>query len=351
MVTISVSDSAWYKYMNTPSNSGLASVPAVTQYLRAAEALGVDYEPLLTQVGIDRKVLTDINKHISSQAMENLLALLIEASGDPCFGLRSAQFVEPASYSVLGYISMNCSSLRMIQAKIPMYEKIVGDMGVTSVEVSNGMVLQRWSCHFKNALVRQHEVENVLASWCLFAQRFLNFKGWHSVWFEHSGPSDPMLVKEYTDVFDCEVLFNQPASGFRFLESALDELFPQANERLLQMLLDHATTILANLDQSQVVAQKVKNLLRLVLKQRTPSSGIIAEMLGMSSRTLQRKLGEEGTSYKDLLNELRVELALYYLQNTDLSLESIAYQLGYAEARSFYRGFKQWTGRTAGSYR
>jgi AraC-like DNA-binding protein len=44
-------------------------------------------------------------------------------------------------------------------------------------------------------------------------------------------------------------------------------------------------------------------------------------------------------------------LALYYLQNTDLSLESIAYQLGYAEARSFYRGFKQWTGRTAGSYR
>ena len=76
MVTISVSDSAWYKYMNTPSNSGLASVPAVTQYLRAAEALDVDYEPLLTQVGIDRKVLTDINKHISSQAMENLLAII-----------------------------------------------------------------------------------------------------------------------------------------------------------------------------------------------------------------------------------------------------------------------------------
>jgi AraC-like DNA-binding protein len=66
---------------------------------------------------------------------------------------------------------------------------------------------------------------------------------------------------------------------------------------------------------------------------------------------LQRKLGEEGTQYKDVLNELRLELALYFLKNTELSLESIAYELGYGEARSFYRSFKQWTGRTAGSYR
>ncbi len=89
-----------------------------------------------------------------------------------------------------------------------------------------------------------------------------------------------------------------------------------------------------------LVADQVKNLLRLVLKQQTPSSEMIAEMLGMSSRTLQRKLDEEGTRYKDLLNELRLELALYYLKNTDLSLDSIAYQLGYAEASSFYRSFK-----------
>ena len=88
-----------------------------------------------------------------------------------------------------------------------------------------------------------------------------------------------------------------------------------------------------------------------MLKQQSPSSQIIAEKLGMSSRTLQRKLGEEGTHYQDVLNELRLELALYFLKNTALSLDSIAYELGYAEARSFYRSFKQWTGLTAGSYR
>ncbi len=71
----------------------------------------------------------------------------------------------------------------------------------------------------------------------------------------------------------------------------------------------------------------------------------------MSSRTLQRKLNVEDTQYKTVLNEVRLELALYYIENTTLSLDHIAHELGYTEARSFYRSFKQWTGRTAGSYR
>ena len=71
----------------------------------------------------------------------------------------------------------------------------------------------------------------------------------------------------------------------------------------------------------------------------------------MSGRTLQRKLHEEGLAYKDVLNELRLELALHYLKNSQLSLDNIASKLGYAEPRSFYRSFKQWTGHTAGSYR
>jgi AraC-like DNA-binding protein len=71
----------------------------------------------------------------------------------------------------------------------------------------------------------------------------------------------------------------------------------------------------------------------------------------MSSRTLQRKLSAEGTHYTTLLSDVRLELALHYIENTSLSLDQIAYELSYTEARSFYRSFKQWTGRTAGSYR
>jgi len=337
--------------LNKALNIGLASVPAVTQYLKSAESCGVDYRPLLVAAGIDPVLLENNNKHISGAAMERFLALLIPASNDPCFGLHSASFVEPASYSVLGYISMNCSTLRMVQAKIPIYEKIVGDMGVTSIEVADGYALQRWTCAFSDPVVRRHEVENVLGSWVTYARNFLNFDDWDAVWFEHAAPQDPALLEDYAALFGCKVLFDQPASGIRVREAVLDLPSPQANEQILQTLLEHATVLLAGLDKNQTVANQVKNILRLMLKQQAPSSQVIAEKLGMSSRTLQRKLGEEDTHYQDVLNELRLELALYFLKNTALSLDSIAYELGYAEARSFYRSFKQWTGRTAGSYR
>jgi hypothetical protein len=115
-------------------------------------------------------------------------------------------------------------------------------------------------------------------------------------------------MDSYTDLFSCEVLFDQPANSFRFFDSTLLEVFPQANAQLLQMPLDHAT-ILAGLDTGRLVADQVKNLLRLTLKQQVRSSQMVVGILGLSSRTLQRKLDDEGTYYKDILTELPLELA------------------------------------------
>ena len=81
----------------------------------------------------------------------------------------------------------------------------------------------------------------MLGSWVCYARQFLNFDHWDSVWFEHSAPEDPALLADYQEIFHCEVLFDQPASGIRIRESLLDEVLPQANGELLEMLLAHAT--------------------------------------------------------------------------------------------------------------
>jgi AraC-like DNA-binding protein len=335
------------------SDYGFASVPALKQYLQAAETCGVDYLPLLQAANIHPDVLEDNNKRISGKALARLLSLLIPASKDPCFGLHSARFVEPASYSVLGYISMNCSTLRETLANTAIYEKIVGDMGVSSTQIEGDFVLQRWDCRFIDPLVRRHAIENVLGSWDVYLRQFahLDTKLADCIWFEHAAPDDPELLKDYYEIFGCDIHFGQSASGIRFKKELLDVALPQADKKLLKALLDHATQILAEIDRDQPVTVQVKNLLRLMLKESEPSSTQVAKVLNMSSRTLQRKLGAEGTQYQAVLNEIRLELALYYLENTTLSLDQIAHELGYCEARSFYRSFKQWTGRTAGSYR
>jgi AraC-like DNA-binding protein len=331
----------------------MASVPALRQYLDCADAAGIDYLPLLAAAGIDDAVLEDNNGAVAGSAMQRLVLLLAEATGDACLGLHAARYVEPASYSVLGYITMNCANLGEVLAKIPIYEKIVGDMGVSSTTQMPEHVLQRWECQFTEVIPRRHEVEAVIASWYTYARNFLHVDASfaESVWFEHSAPTDHELLSVYAESFDCEVCFDQPASGILVRREALDKPLSQANEKLLHTLLDYATQIIVEMDSDKTVTEQVKDLLRLMLKESPPSSALIAEKLGMGSRTLQRKLQEEGTHYKDVLNELRLELAMHYLKNSRLSLEVIAGKLGYAEPRSFYRSFKQWTGRTAGSYR
>ena len=335
------------------SNDGLASVPAVKQYLQTADACGVDYQPMLTSADINPSILAENNGRIPAAAMEKLLALVIPASGDPCFGLHSAHYIEPASYSVLGYISMNSSTLRETLANTAVYEKIVGDMGVSTTQIEKSYVLQRWDCNFTHPQVRRHVIENVLGSWQIYCRNFLHLDTGLTdcIWLEHEAPGDPALMQDYTDVFGCDVKFEQSANGIRFREELLDIQVSQADTRLLRTLLDHATQVLADIDHDQSITIRVKNLLRLTLKERDPNSTRIAEALNMSSRTLQRKLGAENTQYNSLLNEVRLEMALYYLENTSLTLDQISYELGFAETRSFYRSFKQWTGRTAGSYR
>jgi hypothetical protein len=183
--------------MTKSSLDTIASVPAINQYVRSATSLGVNSEPLLKKAGIDPTILFDNHKYVSGESMENFIHLLAQASGHPCLGLHSSNFVEPSSYSVLGYIALNCSTPRAIQAKISSYEKLVGDMGVTSIEVTNGYALQRWQCMFNNKIAKRHEIENVLGSWTRYARRFLNFTACESVWFEHGPPSDKALIKSY----------------------------------------------------------------------------------------------------------------------------------------------------------
>ena len=91
--------------------------------------------------------------------------------------------------------------------------------------------------------------------------------------------------------------------------------------------------------------------LRLLLKDGLPRKEKVAEKFHMTVRTLQRHLQQAGTSYQEILDQLRQELAEHYLLRSDLAIQDIASYLGFTESRSFHRSFKAWTGMTPGEYR
>ena len=335
-----------------PQSPGLGffSVPALKQYLKQADILGLDYAPFLDTAGISQRVLSDNSGRITGAALQTLLGSLIVASQDPCFGLRSSVFVQPTTYSVVGYIALNCANLREILDNIPMFERIVSDAGVTTIEPREGYVLQRWDCRFPQGEIRRHLIENVLGSWQQYSLHHLGFPPADCILLEH--PKPPSVdVQTYRTIFGCDVKFNQDCSGVRILEQSLELTVPEANPDLLGTLLGHATQIMREVDAGQRVSIRARNMLRLTLREGVIRREEIAARLDMSGRTLQRHLISEGTHYQQLLQQLRLEMAHHYLRNTALPIESIASSLGYSEARSFYRSFHQWTGQTPGDYR
>jgi AraC-like DNA-binding protein len=332
-------------------NLGFTSVPAVLKHLRLAEHLGLDCDAALTAAGIDPGVLKDTSRRIPGLQYERLLEHLIDVSGDPLFGLHSARFVQPGSWSVLGYITMNCATVGEAMSRIVPYEKLVGDMGVSRIEAAEEQVRLIWDCRHHNPEVRRHMVEDVLASWLLYARWIADTQlSPIEVWFEHAQPAEVDLT-EYQTLFGCPIRFGQPCNALLVPPQHLQIPLRQADANLLRTLEEHALTLMAGLDKDEPLPVRVHNALRLLLKDGLPRKERVAEKFHMTERTLQRHLQQAGTSYQEILDQLRRELAEHYLLRSELGIQDIASYLGFSEARSFHRSFKSWTGMTPGEYR
>ena len=120
---------------------------------------------------------------------------------------------------------------------------------------------------------------------------------------------------------------------------------------MLQLLSERANRLLDSLPRRAGIASRIASLLASQLGERLPDKSVIAAQLGISERTMQRRLQEEGTSYQEILDNTRHYLARELLRTTRVSLADVALQLGYAEPSTFFRAFRKWEGMTPGQYR
>lgn len=331
---------------------GYASIPAITQYLKCAEALGIDTAPIKAEFNLTEAMLLDNTARIEGAVFQDVVEILMRETADPLFGLKTAEYVQPITYSIYGYMAMNSKNLAEALERTPEYEKLVGDMGVTKVIPRDDHLFARWDCNMSKPAVRRHVIENVMASWTIFA-RWITGTNESPVELrlEHSAPTRRELLPEYDKIFGCPVLFDQEETGLLLSPEAMRLPLIQADETIFSSLQDTANNRLAEISGQSPVAAQVKSALRGLMKEGIPRKDSLAETIGMTSRTMQRRLKEEGCSYQEILNELRHELAIDLLENTDLPLEEIGHRLGFQEPRSFHRSFKAWTGQTPGFYR
>ncbi|WP_228160688.1 AraC family transcriptional regulator [Marinobacter bohaiensis] len=338
--------------MTTISSLGTASMAAVRQYLRAAEAKGVATASLLATAGIGLTAQTPDDQRIDGARFQHFIRLLVEAADTPILGLETGDFVQPGSYSVLGYITMSCATLgEAIQAIVP-YEKLVGDMGLTRFDLQGDTMHLAWQCAYTDPLVRPHLIDNVIASWIQYARWLGDDTDTAPIEVRLERPSPgAALEAAYTGRWGCPVIFGADDNRVVAARRLLDIPLRQPDPSLRRTLEAHARHQMASIQDDAALLTRVREAIRHQLLQGVSRQDLVAADLHMTRRTLQRRLNREGASYQALLDEVRQSLAADLLIHTDLAIADIADRLGFAEATSFHRLFRQRTGQTPTDFR
>ena len=127
--------------------------------------------------------------------------------------------------------------------------------------------------------------------------------------------------------------------------------FVTHNDELLQMLAPQFEHRLKERPTNESIQEQVKWVLKRLLSGSRPDLVMVAKELGMSERTLQRRITEEGTTFRELLNETRHELVREYLRDESVEITEAAFLVGYEDPNSFYRAFRAWEGKTPAEWR
>ncbi|MCH2057332.1 MAG: AraC family transcriptional regulator ligand-binding domain-containing protein [Thalassotalea sp.] len=337
--------------MPNDENLGQASVPAVNQYLDLARELQLDLAKIFEEAHINPAALSDSSNHISGINFQQLILTLINYSKDELYGLHTAKFVQPGSYSVLGFISMNCETLGQAMTKIQPFEKLVGDMGTTTIEDLNEQVKIGWHCQFNHPIVKRHMIDNCLASWVTFARYLIS---------QPCNPSEILLTRkeppldqqnDYHNLFRCPIKYGQKENAIVFDKTLLAMPLNKGNQQILSTLESHAKTLISNLSHEDTFLALLRLAIENALQHGNTSQQQIAQKFGISAKTLQRRLADVGLQYQTFLDDIRLEKAKHYLSETTLTLNVVSVQLGFKEPRSFYRWFNKVIGETPGKYR
>ena len=145
--------------------------------------------------------------------------------------------------------------------------------------------------------------------------------------------------------------FAAPHEGLVFPSRLLEAPLQSADPELNALLMRHAERAIALLPTTQSLATATRKLLLELLPAGDAAAPDVAARMGLSRRTMTRRLASEGTTYKELLEQARHDLALQYLSKSNLEIQQIAFLLGYSETTAFARAFKRWTDQTPFEFR
>jgi AraC-like DNA-binding protein len=318
--------------------------------LDTAAAHGVGPGVLARAAGLDAHALTPLPETLGAADYIRLLDAGARLTDDPCFGLHVGERVRPGTYSVYGLVLLACRDVGQALEQTMRYEALAHDLGRSRLALDGALARYEWVSHYPQA--SRHLVESVFAGIQTFGRWLAGGQlPAAQIAFAHAAGPD---AAEYLRVFGTQPRFGQDANAASFDAALLALPVPNADVGLYPVLREHAERQLAQRaggDTATGIVAQVRATIEQGLARDGVRLGAVARELGLSPRTLQRKLADAGTSFGQVLDGVRHALALTYLRQPGLALSDIAFLLGYQEQSAFNHAFKEWTGVNPGTWR
>jgi AraC-like DNA-binding protein len=313
------------------------------------EDYGIKPDPVFRSVGLEPELMFEPGARYPLSSIAALWQVMSERIDDLCFGLKTAKFWHPSHFGTIGYAMMASSTLRVALERLIRFHRVVSDARfgtlVEDEEKNYCSIVLNWDDEVPWPAAREDAALTYILSSCrLNFTRQLKPKRVDLTHRQHR------CLVAYENFFGCRVNLGCPAPLLSFSRSDVDRPLRSGDEYLAEFhdqIMEH---YISRLSRNRLI----REVQRLVAS-HLPDGGItldkVARELGMSTRKLQRELKQEGTTYQELLNKMRRELAERYVKDSYSDLTEVAFILGFADLSTFSRSFKRWTGLSPSRFR
>jgi AraC-like DNA-binding protein len=303
---------------------------------------GIDAEPILARAGVSRNQLSHPGAGVTVVSQYRFLEYAAAAAEDPLLGMHVALQMDLRNVGVPYYLVTSSTTIAQAFFNLARYSRVASEailfelvpkddkMALTIVPVRPYSEPRPQYCEFVVMIV-------VRALRVVTNRRFTVSQ----VTFAHARDT---ALDEAAQLFGCSVAYAGTEESVVFPPSAMQVAVVSGDDRLLEILIAHGDHLLAERRSATGLKNIVERQLVRMLPEGRVHAAIVAQQLGMSPRSLTRRLADEHTSFSEILDDLRRQQALRHLADERVSLQQIAWLLGYSEMAAFNHAFKRWTG-------
>ena len=325
----------------------------VIDFLGFLERQGHPLADVCGAAGIDPAIVQQPNSRVPAAFMERLWPLAVQLTGDPDVGLHAAESYNPGALSIVGYVVLSCRTAGEALDRLTHYAPLLNEGLRVDLDEHAGLATCRFGAvegldSFLHRDARQ--VMETLAAGIVVTLKRLATEPVDpiEVTFRHRAPAS---LVEHSRILGPAVRFEQPHNAVVYRSATLATTFISADPALLEVFEGDARRRLQALATRDGVSGRVLTFLGQRLKGAVPPLAEVASELAMSERSIQRSLGEEQTSYRQLVDEVRKNLAIEHLSRPGTSATDVAFLLGFSEPSAFTRAFRRWTGAAPTEFR